>query len=284
MDGGGIQKYAILEDDKLDHYRGLYMFLSMEPLLIGYNNLDFDGQIVEYIYRSLQQGIYPTGREIFEQAQKVIDTKDKFKLPYKEWTYSLPQLDLMTMNNFGIFGKPTSLKWLEFTTRQRGIQDLPLHFTTEVNEEQVKDILKYNTKDVQATFVFYNLCQGMIAMRKAISEKFNDPLIMNRPNSSIGEKIVLYSYCEHTNQEPKHVRKTFTKRKEIVIADVILDYISFESDLFKQVKEDFENLVLKADSKGVIKLKGAYEKEIDFQKMKVKYALGGIDIPNSYFF
>lgn len=264
--------FIIHEDDTLNHAEELWKFLYTKPQLVGYNSLNFDGQVIEEIWR---KNMYD-GRKIFEFAQKVIGTKDSFKLPYKQWTFTHKHLDLMTMNNFGIFGKPTSLKWLEFTTRQQSIQDLPYHFETELDESHFDDLIKYNRKDVDMTDEFYHLCRGMLDMRNLLIKKYDDQIILNQPNSSIGEKIVLYSYCDHTGQVPKEVKKRSTKRTKIVVKDIILPYIDFKLPLFKQVKSDFDDLVLKADKSGVIKLKGVYEKEIDFQDMKVKYALGGI--------
>jgi hypothetical protein len=265
-------KYALFENDQLDQAEDLFLWLWEKPKLVGYNNLHFDGQVVEWMWRTKEVN----GRKIYEFAQSVIDTKDKFQLPYKPWGFTHKQLDLMAISNYGIYGKPTSLKWLEFTTRQQSIQDLPYEHFDELTIEQVPELVRYNVKDVDMTDHFFELSRGGVDMRNILSRKFDDDMIMNQPNSSIGEKIVLYSYCDATGTDMRKLKKKCTKRKQIEVKDVILPYIEFSSPLFKEVKRDFENLVLKADSKGVIQLKKVYEKEIEFQNMSVKYALGGI--------
>lgn len=266
-------EFVIFEEDELGQAEDLFLWLWEKPMLVGYNNLDFDGQVVEEIWRKK----LTNAREIYAFAQSVIETKDKFDLPYKQWTFTHRHLDLMTINNYGIYGTPTSLKWLEFSTRQKSIQDLPYEHYDELKIKDVEDVIRYNRKDVEMTAKFFEICRGAIDMRNILSRKYDDRIIMNQPNSSIGEKIVLYSYADQTGIDSRSVKKKVgKKRKSINVSDVILPYIEFSLPLFQEVKKDFENLVLKADKSGTINLKGVYEKEIDFQNMKVKYALGGI--------
>ena len=266
-------KFAFFENDELGHADDFFLWLWEKPMLVGYNNLDFDGQIIEEVWRKK----ITDARQIYTFAQKVIETKDKFELPYKMWTFSHKHLDLMTMNNYGIYGKPTSLKWLEFSTRRQIIRDMPFHHSDILERKHVPDVLRYNTDDVDTTDDFLEKNRTGIDIRNLLRRKYDDPILMNQPDSSIGEKIVLYSYSDATGIEAKKVkRRKGKKRKDINVSDIILPFIDFSLPLFKEVKKDFENLVLKADSSGVIKLKGAYEKEILFQNMNVKYALGGI--------
>jgi hypothetical protein len=95
-------KYALFENDQLDQAEDLFLWLWEKPKLVGYNNLHFDGQVVEWMWRTKEVN----GRKIYEFAQSVIDTKDKFQLPYKPWGFTHKQLDLMAISNYGIYGKP----------------------------------------------------------------------------------------------------------------------------------------------------------------------------------
>lgn len=264
--------FTLFEDDLLGQADDFFLWLWENPLLVGYNNIDYDGQIVEHIWKNK----IVNAREIHAFSQKIFNTKDKFQLPYKQWTFSHKHLDLMALNNYGIYGKPTSLKWLEFATRRQSIADCPIPFDQELTEKDLPSVLKYNRGDVDMTFDFYGLCRKGIDMRNILARKYNDEIIMNQPNSSIGEKIVLYAYSEAVGISTQNLKKKSTKRKLIKVSDIILPEIEFSLPLFQEVKDDFEKLELKAGSDGVINLKGVYKKEVKFQNMDVTYALGGI--------
>lgn len=264
-------KFIIHEDgSKYSNTDDLYLFLSEKPMFVGYNCLGFDGQIIQLMW----DNYITDARKIYEASQDIIENKNK---PYKPWHLYHDYLDLQAINNYTIYGKATSLKWLEFTTRQKSIADLPYNHTKELKTEtHLRELLSYNKKDVVMTNYFMDLCRKAIDMRTKFSKLYDDKMIMNNANSSIGEKIVINTYCDITGIPKNKIRNKLTRRKEIAIKDVFVPYLKFKTPLFNEVKEDFAKLVLKADKKGVIKIKKAYEKEIIFQNMTVKYALGGI--------
>ena len=247
----------------------LLYFLQTKPNLVGYNNIGFDGQILEYFIREK-----PTSAEqIYKFADKVTSSDES---PYPIYDLSFNHLDLMALNNYGIYGKPTSLKWLEFTTRQKSIADLPYHHSEVLDIVKGQQVLDYCLKDVLMTEYFYGLCRNKIDMRKELVNRYDDKYMLNRPNSTIGEKILLYEYCKYTSKRKDKVKDLFTKPKRIDIKDIILPYIKFESKLFNEVLDEYKDLVLKANKAGTIEIKGKYSKKISFQNMTVDYALGGI--------
>lgn len=271
-EGEEWKEFVIFEDDRLRQAQDLFYFFYEKPKFIGYNNLGFDGQVIEEIYNKE----IIDGREIYRIASEIIATRDSHDLPYRPWDFQFKHLDLMAMNNYSIYGKPTSLKWLEFSMRRNKILDMPKHHTSFLTESDIDDLIRYNKEDVKSTFDFYQRCQKAIDMRTVLVNKYNDEMIFNQPNSSIGEKIVLYTYSQYTGVPVKKLKTKYTKRKEIAVKDIILPYIKFDTPILKSVKEDFERLVLKADSSGKMVFKNVYENVIQFQDMTVTYALGGI--------
>src|SRR5687768_11866772 len=89
----------------------LMEFLGKRYTLIGFNVLDFDGQIIEYIWRN---GSTLTIQQIFEFTQSLIDREDRFDLPYNEWDLSFRYIDLYKINHYDNPARRTSLKWLEY--------------------------------------------------------------------------------------------------------------------------------------------------------------------------
>ena len=82
LDSKEYHKFVLHESQ--DDSRGIRDWLSTRPLLIGYNSIDFDGQVIEFIHRSTEfsaESIYE-----FVLTLPLNDkTKDKFDLPYSEW-------------------------------------------------------------------------------------------------------------------------------------------------------------------------------------------------------
>lgn len=274
IDSSDYVQFVIWDTDRTNEAFAFNMFLEeTRPNMIGYNNLGFDGQVIEYMYRN---NIYDA-KEIYRFVNEELKGKGVFDAPYKPWDFTFPQLDLMAINNFGVTGTPTSLKWLEFSMRMSELEDLPFSHEDIIEDRKLVDkVVKYNYKDVDNTYVFYEDNIRAIDMRSRLVAKYNDKMIYNQPDSSIGAKIILYSYCEATKKDIKKVKRLTTNRKKIDVKDIILPYFNFKNPIFKEVKKDFENLTLKANSKGVINLKGVYEKKIEFQNMEVSYGLGGI--------
>ena len=72
---------------------------------VGYNNLRFDAQVVEWILRNYEQWHEGTGLEICamieQKAQDVIHDANYDVFPeYREWELSLKQLDLFKIHHY----------------------------------------------------------------------------------------------------------------------------------------------------------------------------------------
>ena len=86
---------------------------------VGYNNLRFDAQVVEWILRNYEYWHDLTGLEICAKiAQKAADVihdanYDVFP-EYREWELSLQQLDLFKIHHYDNKNRRVSLKRLEF--------------------------------------------------------------------------------------------------------------------------------------------------------------------------
>ena len=88
---GKIFEFIIGEDDKYDGAEDFALFLENKPVMVGYNNLAFDGQVVQHIW---DENVWH-GPAIYEFVQSTIIEGDKMNLPYKMWEFKFPQIDLM---------------------------------------------------------------------------------------------------------------------------------------------------------------------------------------------
>src|SRR6478735_6284345 len=137
-----------------------------EHFWTGYNNLKYDGQIVEWILRECPNWYDLSGLEICAKiSQESTDNIDNSNYGlfsrYREQDLTLKQLDLPCVWHFFNENRKLSLKALEFSMCYENIEELPLHFLTkDLTKEQVQDVKDYCFNDVMATYYFYLITIG----------------------------------------------------------------------------------------------------------------------------
>ena len=251
----------------------LIEFLQSKPAFIGFNWINFDGQVVEKIYR---EHLFDPAK-IYDFAQEVIKRlgADRFDMEYSEWDLSFPTLDLFKLMHYDNRAKMTSLKWLEFTTRQKKIADLPYHHTQEVNLKQVEDILVYNKYDVEKTKAFYDLCEEHIDLRRELTNEYREPRILNMSDSTIGSYMFGKILSQELGISEQKLKKGRTHRKEIVTKDIILPYVDLKTPEFKGALEFYNQTILKP-IEGEIKLKGVLDYNVEYDGMEYSFGAGGL--------
>ena len=230
--------------------------------LIGYNNLRFDAQVIEFIL------VNPdcTADDICAYAQTLID--DNQKIPdYPEWKLSIPNLDLFKINHFDNKNRRSSLKWIEFMLDLPNIEDMPER-TTESDKDWTEKVFGYNYNDVVATKALLDKTKDMIELRKSLSKIYNMKML-NYSNSRIGSELLLKLYCKKTGLNPKEVRQMRTHRSVIKIEDIIFPYIYFNSEEFNYLLNTFKSTVITKDTK-------KFELSVVYKGFQFDYGMGGI--------
>lgn len=270
LDSAKYWRYAIHKDHS--NIDDLMKFLSTRPVLIGYNSINFDAQVLEFIYRRTLSGEVVTAEEIYEFAQKLIEStnEDRFNTPFKEWDFSFTHVDLYRINHYDNPARFTSLKWLEFTTRQPKMADLPIPHTSAVSKSNIQTILAYNRNDVDVTYEFFYRCKEMIEFRLNLIEKHGEKRILNMSDSSIG------TYLFKSLLTKKGIKgadkKGGTKRGVIDVKDCILPYIQFENQCFDDVLTEYMGMQIDAREG----LKQVTSLQAKFEGMEFDFGTGGL--------
>ena len=198
---------------------------------VGYNNLRFDSQVVEYIIRNYEDWQTLSGLEICAKiALKASDTihdanYDVFP-EYREEALSLKQIDLFRVNHYDNKNRRVSLKRLEFEMDLENIEEMPIHHTkTNMTDKEIALTIEYCRNDIYATYEFYKVTIGetnhplykgnnQIALRLDIQEEFGIPCL-NYSDSKIGDEMIKKFYCQEKNIQYSALPKKGTFRKEI---------------------------------------------------------------------
>jgi hypothetical protein len=254
---------------------------------IGFKNLSYDYPLMEYAFTQLDYWLewkLTNGQMLqlmYKKSQELIGGEKSKDHP---GPYLVPQMDLYKMWHFDNRAKTQSLKGLQFHMHWPNVQDMPYSHDQILNEEEIYEILDYNGNDVDSTGAFAKKSADKIKLRMDLTNKYGIDMI-NMPDSTIGETIMLLAYCKKVNKSIEQVLngpKTF--RKKIDFADVVFNYVQFQTPLFQKLLNEIKSISLDAKQaqdlsftgNTEISLKGVYEKQVLFKDIWFCYGLGGI--------
>jgi hypothetical protein len=166
------------------------------------------------------------------------------------------QVDLFKIHHFDNMARSTSLKVLEFNMRMDSIEDLPFDVGIELTPQQINTLTEYMWHDIEATKLFYDQTIPQIKFREELSKRYGKNFI-NHNDTKIGDEIFIMRL---ENADPGccyqrvNGRRTLvqTHRENIKVKDIILPYIHFNTNPFKDVLNWFNNAIL-TGTKGAIK-------------------------------
>ena len=256
---------------------------------VGYNNIRFDSQVLEWIFRNYEQweqlGALEICSRIAQKAADVIHDANFEVLPeYGEDRMSLRQIDLFKINHYDNKNRRVSLKRLEFEMDLENIEEMPIHHTkTDMTDEEIRVTKDYCRNDVMATYQFYKITVGdcdhplyrgnnQIELRQDILDEFGIPC-MNYSDSKIGDEMIKKYYCIEKKIEYKDLPKKGFFRKEIKLKNCVAPYITFETPQLKAFLK-----MLKDTTLG---LQDDFKETINFYNNAYTFAKGGLHTENA---
>jgi len=227
-----------------------FIELHNEYYFVGYNNLRFDSQVVEWIIKSNDNWYELSNLEICAKiAQKAADVIHDANFDvfpeYREEQLSFKQIDVFKVNHYSNKNRMVSLKRLEFEMDLENIEEMPIHHTkTNMTEEEIEITRNYCRNDVYATYEFYKVTIGdcehplykgndQIGLRLDIQEEFGIPCL-NYSDSKIGDEMIKKFYCQEKKISYTDLPKKGLFRKEVAVKQCIADYVSFKTKELQQ--------------------------------------------------
>lgn len=255
---------------------------------VGYNNLRFDSQVVEWVLRNYEQWHHLSSLDICgriaQKAADVIHDANYDVFPeYRESDLTLKQLDLFRIHHYDNKNRRISLKRLEFEMDLENIEEMPIHHSkTDMTTVELLQTVDYCVNDVQATYQFYLITIGKtdhplykgenrIELRQDIEAEFGIPCL-NYSDSKIGDEMIKKYYCQEKNITYKELPKKGLFRKEIIVKKCIADYVSFQTPELK----DFLNRIKKLK----LGMQDDFKEEIHFYGNVYSFMKGGIHTEN----
>ena len=255
---------------------------------VGYNNLRFDSQVIEYILRNYEHWYDMTGLEICaliaQKAADVIHDANYDVFPeYREEQLSLKQLDLFKLNHYDNKNRMVSLKRLEFEMDLENIEEMPIHHTrVNMTEAEIQLTKDYCKNDVMSTYEFYKITTGdtehplykgdnRVELRLDIEEEFGIPCL-NFSDSKIGDEMIKKYYCQEKRINYNELPRKGYFRKDIAVKNCIAKYVEFQTPQLK----DF----LKGMKQRTMKMQDEFLESIHFYDNEYTFARGGLHTVN----
>lgn len=265
-----------LQND-IDSFLGfLEQNVTLDEWHVSFNGLGFDGQITEYIIRNADQLREMGGCEIAEwiysKAQHVIETSNAGEfLEFSERNMSINQVDVYKLNHWDNPAKRSSLKWIQFSMDWSNIKDMPIHHSTEIKtHDQIDEIVSYCLNDVRSTKRIMQLSKDQIALRKTLTEEYNINLF-SASEPKISKELFMHFLSNRTGIKKYDLRQMRTYRKQIIVKEILLDYISFKTAPFQKMFDAFKHAVVDPEQ-----TKDAFKYSMQYKGVRTDFALGGV--------
>lgn len=255
--------------EHIDDRQALVEFLTQPGLiLIGYNNINFDGVILQAIVNDPNI----SHEELLELRDSAIASRWPLIHPSER---VFREIDLFRIWHYDNKNRYTSLKHLEFFYRFKSIQDLPYDHNSKISSiSAFNKVVKYCGHDVDATKRHFQSTGVALRCRRDLKKQLGLDMI-NAPDSTIGQEIIMDSVHEYMGE------RTFTQRDIIRIKDIIKPIFRSREGICKQIiHSHFDKIVMHGEphpqsKKNVFNFKGNLY-EFNWAGIEVVVGLGGI--------
>lgn len=233
--------YQFVIHPSRDERRELATFLDGLKAIVGFNSLYYDTPMLRKFLLCqddprLLELLYDTSQRLISDNSREDDEVYALRFPQaKSWR----DLDLMKVKRFDQIG--VGLKQVAVNLRWNRIQDLPLHYTSLVEADQIDTVLDYNLNDVLITKALYFKLKPDIELRKSIG-KLYDVDVINASDSKMANVLLEKYYTAETGKDVRSFRNLRTNRDSIQLRDCIAPNISFETKECSQLLEEIQSI------------------------------------------
>lgn len=257
---------------------GIAELVGMLERMVGFNNEGFDYPVVHFILQAVASGeaFQLDGAEfvarIYQLAMSIIHTPFGQRSAYTVWGRHrrCVQVDLMKVHHLDNRARMTSLKALEVYMRSPSVEEMPHPPGTWLTRAQMDDTIRYCANDVLETErALTQISLEQVAFREELGTGW-----LCLSDASVGKRVLR----EALEQRLPGCTKMETNRSRIRLGELVLPYIQFKEDGFREVLEKFKL----AEPVEAGKLKGEFPKiRAYFRGLTYHFGLGGMHASRS---
>ena len=241
-------------------------FLNRNILLYGFNNIVYDGVILETVLEKYEHPNFLL--DTFELSHTIISDNSPYGHRWHKPNndYLFKQIDLMKIMAFDKLG--VSLKQCAINLRWHRIQDLPLPYNHEIEPDEVSLVLNYNENDVLITFELYKAMLPFIELREKLTDLFSVDL--TSASDSKVANVLLEDFYKKQNGDIDKIRSLRTIRHQLMLSECFGKNIEFSTNKLSRIKNEIANTVVRE------KNEFRYKKKIEFGGTNYELGVGGL--------
>lgn len=218
----------------------------------GYNNVNYDGQIIQFILDNYEKWVNLSPLEIclrIKQFSNEVIERSHYEMRPYYYNFDLPQCDIFKIHHFDNDARKTGLKWCEFSIDFENVEECPVPFDKEnLTREDILEIVKYCHNDVSATVELFKFTRGeteneiykgkdKVADRIAVMDEYKFPIqCMSWSDVKIGDEInkkVYKDLSKRTDKEIYDAKRNRKPRSSFTFKQCIPSYIEFVTPEFQ---------------------------------------------------
>ena len=263
-------------NDCLEFITFLERNILFEEWHVSFNGIGFDAQVTEHILENKDQLLEMSGEEvalfIYGKAQDTIQRQNEGEWAvFAPWTLQIKQVDVFKLNHWDNAAKRTSLKWAQFSMDWQNIQDMPIHHSTEIKTlKQIDSIIGYCINDVASTKAIMYRSKKQIALRQELTKEYNIDLF-SASEPRIAKELFAMFLSKKTGIKKYDLKKMRTYRSKLIVNDLLLPNIKFETATFQRLVNKFRDLELDPHD-----LKGSFKYSVRYKGITTHFGLGGV--------
>jgi hypothetical protein len=207
--------------------------------MVGFNNLGFDYVLLHSITHGMRDPA-----QLFDLAQRVIGSENKFDFYIRPTERMVPQIDLYKIHHFDNKARTTSLKALEFAMQLPNIADLPFPPGAHLTTEQMDVVIDYCWNDVEATVEFYRESREQVAFREQLASRYPGWDWLNFSDVKIGKVIFQIKLEEVGVQCYDKEGPRQTQRSKIDLVECVPPYVCFADPEFQRIYQHLRSTTI----------------------------------------
>jgi hypothetical protein len=260
------EKNVFLIYDTVNDGEKLLEFLKREMLLYGYNNIMFDGVVLEHVIENYWD--LDILKETFKLSSSLISDRSAFGRKKKSNAeYPFKQIDLMKIMAFDKLG--VSLKQCAINLKWHRIMDLPFEPTHKIKEDEVSVVIDYNLNDVLITEKLYNEMLPVIQLRERLSELFGVDM-SSASDSKMANLILEDFYSKQAGADINKIRTLRTVRYQLMLSECFGKNIEFLTNKLTRIKNEIGNTIVRENNEF------KYSKKVNFGGIDYEMGVGGL--------
>ena len=262
-----------------------FLELNKHQYFKGFNNINFDNQILEYIMENYEKWFDLTGKEIAAKiaafgGRIIEDQNYGLFLPYREERMQFKPIDAPRILHWFNENRRVSLKQAEFELRAENIQNFEISPDKEdFTPEEVQDLIFYCRNDVHYTKeVFMHVLgktdhplykgRNKVADRVNFMKEYPDLKCLNWDDVKLGAEWNKYDYLKLSGKreedlKPKKVNHFYGKKYKVFFPPTVEFRTAKVLDFVKKLGETYI-------------LKDKQEFKIEFDDLVITIARGGL--------